>query len=259
MQSIASFLSASLFDTGLYTVIDSSQRDAILKELQFSATDCTDESCQLEIGKLLAAELIVIGDIGKVGTRFMLTAKMLETETSRTISTAKGIYGSLDDLLDDMNAFAARLAGAKVAQAKKQPAPQREPRQPIRGKTVAAWSSLGAGLVAGGVGGYLFYDAASFRSSVLEPSYALYKTDTADFGGLTAAQYYDGLWNAYAGNVTSFRGKAIVATAVAAGGAVLLGGSLVLFLLPESTPATQVSFLLAPAPLGAYIGLGIRF
>ena len=88
MQSIVSFLSASLFGTRLYTVIDSSQRDAILKELEFSSADCTDEACQLEIGKLLSAELIVIGDIGKVGSRYMLTAKVLETETSRTVSTA---------------------------------------------------------------------------------------------------------------------------------------------------------------------------
>ena len=57
MRSIISFLSAALFDTGEVTVIDASQRDTILAELSFSASGCSDESCQLEIGKLLSAEI----------------------------------------------------------------------------------------------------------------------------------------------------------------------------------------------------------
>jgi len=109
MQSIISFLSAELFDIGIYTVIDSSQRDTILKELKFSMSGCTDESCQLEIGRMLSAEMIVVGDLGQIGSRFILTAKILETETSKTLGIAKGIYPDIDALLDDMNSFALKL------------------------------------------------------------------------------------------------------------------------------------------------------
>ncbi len=44
MNSIVSFLSASLFDTGLCRIIDIAQRETILNELKFSNTGCTGES-----------------------------------------------------------------------------------------------------------------------------------------------------------------------------------------------------------------------
>jgi len=43
MKSIISFLSASLFETNRFRVIDTTQRETILKELEFSASGCTDE------------------------------------------------------------------------------------------------------------------------------------------------------------------------------------------------------------------------
>ena len=109
MKSIISLFSSALFRTGKYTVIDVSRRDEILKELQFSLSGCSDESCQLEIGKMLSAEQIVVGDIGNVGNRYILTSKILETETGKTLKTSDGIYKNLDALIDDIFAFTDRL------------------------------------------------------------------------------------------------------------------------------------------------------
>ena len=69
MRSIISLLTSALSQSGQYRVIDVSQRETILKELEFSASDCTDEACQLEIGRLLSAEMIGVGNLGKVGSR----------------------------------------------------------------------------------------------------------------------------------------------------------------------------------------------
>ena len=38
--------------------IEVSQRDNILKEMEFSLSGCSDESCMLEVGKMLSAESI---------------------------------------------------------------------------------------------------------------------------------------------------------------------------------------------------------
>ena len=54
MTAIVEFLSAELFNTEKYIVIDVSQRETILSEMEFSHQGCTDESCALEIGKLLS-------------------------------------------------------------------------------------------------------------------------------------------------------------------------------------------------------------
>lgn len=110
MKSIISILSSSLFQTEAFTVIDVSQRENVLKEMDFSMSGCTDESCMLEVGKLLSAEGIVVGSIGRVGTKYVLSAKLLETETARTISTADGIYSDLDELLEHIGSIAGKLA-----------------------------------------------------------------------------------------------------------------------------------------------------
>jgi branched-chain amino acid transport system substrate-binding protein len=113
MRSIISLLSSALFKTGRFRVIDVTQRDTLLKELEFSMSGCTDESCQLKIGKMLSAEQIVVGDIAKVGSRFMLSSKMLQTETAGTLTSADGIYPTMDALVDDLYAIASTLAASQ--------------------------------------------------------------------------------------------------------------------------------------------------
>lgn len=64
MKSIISLLSSALFQTGEFTVIDVSERERLLQELEFSMSDCTDESCLREVGRMLSAEGIAAGNLG---------------------------------------------------------------------------------------------------------------------------------------------------------------------------------------------------
>lgn len=111
MRAVIGYLSNALFKTGKYQVIDVTKRDTLLKEMEFSVSGCTDEACQLKIGKMLTAAAIVVGDITKFGTRYILTARMIETESANTINIADGKYASLDEIVDDLDAFGRRLAG----------------------------------------------------------------------------------------------------------------------------------------------------
>jgi hypothetical protein len=110
MRLFISLLSSALFQTKLYVVIDVSERETLLSELEFSVSDCSDESCQLEIGRLLSAEAIIIGRIGRLGSRYVLSIKMLETDTGRAINTADGVYESIDFMVDDVGTIAENLA-----------------------------------------------------------------------------------------------------------------------------------------------------
>jgi len=111
MRSIISLLSSALFKTGRFRVIDVAQRDTLLKELEFSVSQCLEESCQLRIGRLLSAQQIVVGDIARVGSRFMMSARILQTETAATVASADGIYQTMDTLVDDLYRVASTLAG----------------------------------------------------------------------------------------------------------------------------------------------------
>ena len=275
MKSITSFLSASLYDTGVYRVIDTAQRDTILEELAFSNTGCTDESCQLEIGKLLSAEFIVTGDVAYVDGRYMLSARMLETETSSTVNTGKGIYPGLGELIDDMPLFAAKLSGDEKAilmgkaEVEKAAAEKVKAdavvKEPVSGRKIAAWSTLGGGAIAAGAGGYLLYSAFNYKTSTVDPAYDAYNTAKLDTNPTEAAEYYDVLWDGYESKYDDFNSKLLVSSIIAGAGIASIITSVLLFNtdIPnkaggrDSAPA-DTAFLFIPGINAATLAYSIR-
>lgn len=278
MRSIISLLSSSLFKTDFFTVIDVSQRETVLKELQFSLSGCSDESCMLEIGKLLSAEAIVIGSIGRVGSKYVFSAKMLETETAKTLSTADGIYADLDALLENINSVALDLskpygkAGAapSVAATKEKPPrvkPEREPRPPKApvepgAYRVPAWATLAGGAASAGVGTYFLVVSLPLIRNYQEAKDAYASADLSM--DVTA------LWNAYEeARAAAVEGNAnrnfILGLSLAGTGLVLGTVSVLLFTLPGSraTPAEpespSVSAFLLPLPGAAVLSFHCRF
>ena len=161
MKGIISRLSSVLFQMEIYEIIDISQRETILKELSFSLSGCVDDSCMLEVGKMLSAEYIVVGTISKIGNSIVLSAKMLETESGKIIETADGIYADIDALLADLPAIAAKLAGLEENEfifAKEN--------EPVNPKTILGWVFAGTGAVALTVGAILTIDGGLLLSAL---------------------------------------------------------------------------------------------
>ncbi|MCX7040854.1 MAG: hypothetical protein NT005_17180 [Spirochaetes bacterium] len=114
------YLSSHLVESGAYTIIDRSQRETVLKEIEFSQSDCTDEACQLRIGKLLSANRIVIGSVGKLDQIYLLTLKMIEVETGKLLKAVSGKYKSMGEMISDGKDLVRRLldpaGGAEVTE-----------------------------------------------------------------------------------------------------------------------------------------------
>jgi hypothetical protein len=250
MRSLVSLLSSALFQTGKYKVIDTTQRDTLLKEVAFSAADCTDETCQLEIGKMLSAEAIVVGTVGKLGSRFMLSAKMLQTETAETLAVADGVYPSLDAMVDGLPTIAGKLAGTQgTAGGSATPAARR----PSVARTVIAITSLVLGVGSGGTGGYFLYDGAVIGKAATDAANAAYEAA----GATDAAAKWDALLAAS----SSAKTKVYVGVGLAAGGVVLTGLGIILAIPPKASApqSTSVSLLAFPAGEGAGLGILIRY
>jgi sulfatase modifying factor 1 len=150
MKSIISLISNTLFKTGKYTVIDVEQRERLFKEIEFSMSDCVDEKCQIEAGKQLSAELIVVGSIDKIGSSLVLASKVLETQSGRTLSVADGIYRDLDELVKNIGKVGSELAGAPLA--------TDEPK-----KRSIASSTSAASTIRPAPPGFVLVEAGSFR------------------------------------------------------------------------------------------------
>ncbi len=116
-QAITSLFETALVKTGVFNVIEQNQIKAILDAQRFSLQGCTDESCAVEVGKLLAAEQIVIGELSRVGNRFILNAKIIDVQQGKNIRADNVSASSLEEIADTGAAMlAAKLAGLTYQQ-----------------------------------------------------------------------------------------------------------------------------------------------
>lgn len=144
---------------------------------------CTDESCYLEIGKLLSAEGIVTGSIGKVGSRYILSTKLLKTETAQTLSTSDGMFKDLDELMDGLATIAEELSSPYMAEAPTAEKPARErkplPKLDLEKVNLPALASLAGGLAGLGTGIYFLAVSLPYVADFLEAK-KLYETSQSD-------------------------------------------------------------------------------
>lgn len=107
--ALTNLLMSSIYNTGLVKVIDRNQRDEILTEIKFSLSGCTDESCAIEVGKLLAADVIAVGAINPVGSRLLVDLKAVDVSTSTIIGTYYKMFDSVDDIVDAIDSIGGQL------------------------------------------------------------------------------------------------------------------------------------------------------
>ena len=69
-------LEESLIQSNRFTVIDKSQRDEILDEQKFQNSGACDEDCAVEIGQLVGAEYLMLGEIIGFGDLFQVNIKL---------------------------------------------------------------------------------------------------------------------------------------------------------------------------------------
>jgi len=84
-----------------YEVIERQEMDKIFEQFDIQNTGCVSDSCAIEFGRMLQADRILFGTIGKVGNTYSVSARIVNTETSKAVSTAdRQLRGSIDDLLE---------------------------------------------------------------------------------------------------------------------------------------------------------------
>lgn len=71
---------SEMIKTGLYIMVERNQMDEIMKEQSFQLTGCVEQSCAVQIGKILSAKKVLVGEIGRVGKSFMITTRIVDVE-----------------------------------------------------------------------------------------------------------------------------------------------------------------------------------
>ena len=125
---ISTLFETNLVNTHAYSVLSQNERDQVLAAQEASISDCTDEACAVEIGKLLAAEQIIMGTVAALGSEYIIKAKVIDVTTSKTIG-ADSISAAWGEELDiacqklTLSLVAKAVPGFKAAEAE----PEKEP------------------------------------------------------------------------------------------------------------------------------------
>jgi TolB-like protein len=110
-QVITGLFETALVQTESFHVIEQNQMTEIMEAQAYSISGCTDESCAIEVGKLLSAEQIILGDLSSIGGKIILNAKIIDVESGRNIKADKVEAAGIGAMTNAVELLAFKLAG----------------------------------------------------------------------------------------------------------------------------------------------------
>jgi len=115
--SLTNALQSEIGKTGKFQVMERAQMDEILKEQGFQQSGACDETgCAVEMGKLLAVNQIVMGNVGLVGKTYTMNVRLVDVSTGKILKDFTEYHkGSIDGLLTKtVPGLARKLAGTSA-------------------------------------------------------------------------------------------------------------------------------------------------
>jgi TolB-like protein len=81
-------LRSELIKHDVFTVIERNAMETILEEQGFQQSGCTSDECAVEIGKLLNINQICAGSVGKVGSLYTISLRLIDVQSGEILLTA---------------------------------------------------------------------------------------------------------------------------------------------------------------------------
>lgn len=90
-------------DKDQYLIVEQTQIDRIFEQFEIQNTGCVSDSCAIEFGKMLQVDRIIIGQVGRVGNTYSVSARIIDVESRKSIATADRQHrGSIDDVMSSV-------------------------------------------------------------------------------------------------------------------------------------------------------------
>jgi len=108
-----------LFKSGRFQVMERAYMEQILKEQGFQTSGCTSNECMVEVGQLVAVEIIVGGSISKIGAIYSISARMISVESGKILNVSNyDFQGDISGLMTDgmRNVVSQLISGKTVEQ-----------------------------------------------------------------------------------------------------------------------------------------------
>jgi curli biogenesis system outer membrane secretion channel CsgG len=104
---------SALAKTKIYDVLERTEMENVLKEQDMSLTDlCDNAECAVQVGKLLVAKKMVVGEIGKIWQTYSLTVRIIDVSTGKVDVAENQTYkGAVEGLLEVFVVLAQKITG----------------------------------------------------------------------------------------------------------------------------------------------------
>ncbi len=131
--ALTDYLATRLGEGGRFLIVPRSEiKKRLVQQKKETYKSCYDQSCQVEIGRELAAKLTVSASISRIGSKCVVSAGMYDLQKAATIQTASAQAPcNADDLLEAIKKIGTKLAGLSQAQVepiRPEPLPAKKPR-----------------------------------------------------------------------------------------------------------------------------------
>ncbi len=100
-QVLTDELQNKLLKKNVFQLLERSQIQSILSEQGFQESGaCSENDCQVEIGKMLSVQQLVLGSISKFDNLYILSTRMVDVESGQILqSSSVKVDGKLNELL----------------------------------------------------------------------------------------------------------------------------------------------------------------
>lgn len=171
---IADNLASKLQQSGKFRVMERSQMQQILKEQSFQQSGACDQGqCAVEMAKLLGIDRIMIGSVGKVGSTYSLSLRLVDVATGEALrSSARTRKGSIDEVLTELvpEAVADFTDGAVVSQTASSGTAAPSESSESKGGSWWPWIAGGAVVAGGATAAILLTGSKSSSTPVESPT-----------------------------------------------------------------------------------------
>ncbi|MDY6933307.1 MAG: CsgG/HfaB family protein [Spirochaetota bacterium] len=98
-RTASNMLRSEFINIGTFTIVERAQMDMILKEQGLQQTGCTDQECAVQMGRLMSARKILVGEVSPMGKSIIMTVRIVDVEkgVSEFAATQKA---TSEDVLD---------------------------------------------------------------------------------------------------------------------------------------------------------------
>ncbi|GEM_PF-2102955 len=128
---LSGYVRDAIFKTGKYKLVDRKQLEAALKELKLSMTGLSEDQL-IRLGKLLQAQKMISGQLGKMGNTYTISLQLMDIQTAsiENIINDRCSQCSTDHLFSLVSKASLKLVGGGSSAEPSPPTPHTPPPPP---------------------------------------------------------------------------------------------------------------------------------